>query len=206
MTVVPGRPDTAATSYVESTSDYGSIVVDGLLVGVCATDREIVEHGSGTRPAGADRLVLGHESLGRVSFAPSESGLSVGDLVVGIVRRPDPEPCPACRNGEWDGCLNGGYLSRGIRGLHGYGAASWRLEPEFAVRPDPALGRLGVLVEPASVMAKAWEQIDRIGQRSTRGGERTGIHGGIWRVCVVKLAQRRIRPHGIGRAGRSARR
>jgi glucose 1-dehydrogenase len=177
MTVVPGRPETAKTSYVELAADYGAIIVDGLSVGVCATDREIVEHGFGARPAGADRLVLGHESLGRVSSAPGDTGFLAGELVVGIVRRPDPEPCPACRNGEWDACSNGGYLSRGIRGLHGYGAASWRLEPGFAVRLDPTLGRLGVLVEPASVMAKAWEQIERIGRRATRQAERVLVIG-----------------------------
>ena len=31
--------------------------------------------------------------------APEGSGLQPGDLVVGIVRRPDPVPCPACAVG-----------------------------------------------------------------------------------------------------------
>jgi len=53
-------------------------------------------------PVGESFLVLGHEDLGRVTDAPAGSGLSAGDLVVGIVRRPDPVPCPACARGEWD--------------------------------------------------------------------------------------------------------
>ena len=39
---------------------------------------------------------MGHESFGEVLTAPVGSGFAPGDLVVGIVRRPDPVPCPAC--------------------------------------------------------------------------------------------------------------
>ena len=56
--------------------------------------------------------VLGHESLGRVEEAPRGSGFAPGDLVVGVVRRPDPIPCPACAAGEWDMCRNGSYTER----------------------------------------------------------------------------------------------
>ena len=98
--------------------------------------------------------------------APADSEVAPGDLVVGIVRRPDPQPCPACAVGEWDMCRNGGYTERGIKERHGYGAERFRIEPEFVVKVDPALDILGVLLEPASVLAKAWEHIERIGQRA----------------------------------------
>ena len=84
--------------------------------------------------------MLGHESLGEVIEAPPGSGFAAGDRVVGIVRRPDPVPCPACAAGEWDMCRNGRYTERGIKGLHGFGAERFRIEPEFAVKVDPALG------------------------------------------------------------------
>ncbi len=74
----------------------GSVVVRILAVGICGTDREIVAGRYGWAPPGRERLVVGHESLGRVEAAPSESHLVPGDLVVGIVRRPDPVPCIAC--------------------------------------------------------------------------------------------------------------
>jgi threonine dehydrogenase-like Zn-dependent dehydrogenase len=111
-------------------------------------------------------LVLGHESLGAVEAAPAESGLKAGDLVVGIVRRPDPVPCPACAVGEWDMCRNGGYTERGIKERNGYGGERFRIEPEFVVKVDPNLGVLGVLLEPASILAKAWDHTERIGRRS----------------------------------------
>src|SRR5258708_24695228 len=49
---------------------------------------------------------------------------------------------------------------------HGYGAERFRLEPEFGIRIDPALGILGVLLEPASILAKAWDHTERIGHRA----------------------------------------
>ena len=135
-------------------------------MGVCGTDAEILAGAYGDAPPGSDRLVLGHESLGRVLEAPDGGGLSPGDLVVGIVRRPDPVPCPCCARGEWDMCRNGRYTERGIKGRDGYGAERWRLEPDFAVAVDPALERVGVLLEPTSVVAKAWDHIERVGARA----------------------------------------
>ncbi len=133
---------------------------------MCGTDVEIALDGYGKPPPGEERLVLGHESLGEVIEAPENGGLAVGDLVVGVVRRPDPVPCPACAVGEWDMCTNGGYVERGIKERHGYGSERFRVDPAFAVRLDPTLGDLGVLVEPASVVAKAWEHIEHIGDRA----------------------------------------
>jgi threonine dehydrogenase-like Zn-dependent dehydrogenase len=42
----------------------------------------------------------------------------------------------------------------------------WRIEPEYAVKVDPSLGLLGVLLEPTTVVAKAWEQVSLVGQRA----------------------------------------
>jgi threonine dehydrogenase-like Zn-dependent dehydrogenase len=79
-------------------------------------------------------------------------------------------PCPACAAGQWDFCANGQYTERGIKGLDGYGATRWRVDPQFAIKVPDQLGDLGVLTEPASVVAKAWEQIEAISARgpSTR--------------------------------------
>jgi glucose 1-dehydrogenase len=135
-------------------------------MGVCGTDVEILRGEYGWAPPGSERLVLGHESLARVREAPPGCGLRPGDHVVGIVRRPDPVPCPSCAAGEWDMCRNGAYTERGIKQRHGYGAERVRIEPGFAVPVDASLGLAGVLLEPASVVAKAWEQIERVGARA----------------------------------------
>ncbi len=166
ITVLPGVAHSARLDDIdEPATDAGRVLVRTLALGVCGTDREIVAGQYGEAPPSRERLVLGHESYGEVIEAPAGSGLAPGDRVAGIVRRPDPVPCPACAAGEWDMCANGHYTEHGIRGLDGFAAERFRTEPAFAVKLDPALGDLGVLIEPASIVAKAWDHIGRIGQR-----------------------------------------
>ncbi len=103
MTVVPGLKGTAGIEEVpDPDMQDGALLVRGTAAGVCGTGREIAEGAYGTPPPGKARLVIGHESLGEVREAPAGSGFAPGDPVVGIVRRPDPAPCPACAAGEWD--------------------------------------------------------------------------------------------------------
>src|SRR5262245_38172582 len=167
ITVLPGIACSARLEEVaEPAESDGPVLVRTLALGVCGTDREILNGSYGFAPPGQQRLVLGHESLGVIETAPDGCGLVPGDLVVGVVRRPDPEPCVACAIGEWDMCRNGRYTERGIKERHGYGAERFRIEPEFAIRIDPELGILGVLLEPASILAKAWDHIERIGHRA----------------------------------------
>jgi threonine dehydrogenase-like Zn-dependent dehydrogenase len=167
ITIRPGIANSARLEDVpEPAPPEGAILARTLCLGVCATDREIVAALYGEAPAGADHLILGHESLGVVVQAPPDSGFVPGDHIVGIVRRPDPVPCPACASGEWDMCQNRRYTERGIKALHGYGAERFRVEPAFAVKIDIALGHCGVLMEPTSIVAKAWDHTERIVQRS----------------------------------------
>jgi threonine dehydrogenase-like Zn-dependent dehydrogenase len=144
----------------------GDLLVDGLAVGVCGTDREIAAGEYGWAPPGQEKLIIGHESLGRVRTAPAGSAFSVGDLVVGVVRRPDPVPCGACAVGEFDMCRNGRYTERGIKQIHGYASDVWTVETQYAVRLDPRLADVGMLLEPTTVVAKAWEQVERVGSRA----------------------------------------
>jgi threonine dehydrogenase-like Zn-dependent dehydrogenase len=198
LTVLPGQPDSARLDDVpEPAEDAGAVLVDGLALGICGTDGEIVRGEYGWAPEGEERLVLGHESLGRVLEAPADSGLAEGDLVVGIVRRPDPLPCAPCGAGEFDFCANGDYTERGIKSLHGYGSERWRVEPEFAVRLEPGLEDVGVLLEPASVVAKAWEQIERIGARATFAPRRVLVTGAgpIGLLGALLAAQRGYELH-----------
>ncbi|HET8615883.1 MAG TPA: glucose 1-dehydrogenase [Actinomycetales bacterium] len=142
------------------------LLVDGLAIGVCGTDKEIAAGEYGWAPEGSERLVIGHESLGRVRAAPAGSDFAKGDLVVGVVRRPDPVPCGACAHGEFDMCRNGEYTERGIKQLHGYGSQSWCVDKDYVVKLDPGLEHVGMLMEPTTVVAKAWDQVDGVGGRA----------------------------------------
>jgi len=167
LTVVPLQKDSAELSEVgDPPESDGPVLVETIGVGICGTDVEILSGAYGWPPPGRDRLVLGHESLGRVVEAPATAPVARGDLVVGIVRRPDPVPCANCAVGEWDFCRNGQYTERGIKQHDGYLSERYRITPDFAVKVDASLGLLGVLLEPTSVVAKAWEQVDRIGGRA----------------------------------------
>ncbi len=167
ITVEPKKPGTARWEDIpEPDPQNGSVLVEAIAVGVCGTDVEIVEGKYGWAPEGKSRLVLGHESLGRVIDPGPVKGLRPGDLVVGIVRRPDPVPCSSCAVGEWDMCHNGQYTERGIKQIDGYMSERWRIEPEYTIKVDSTLGILGVLLEPTTVVTKAWEMVMAVGQRS----------------------------------------
>jgi threonine dehydrogenase-like Zn-dependent dehydrogenase len=170
MKAITVQPLTPGSARLEQVPDPdvrdGSVLVEAVAVGVCGTDVEIVEGKYGWAPPGKQRLILGHESLGRVIDPGPAGGWKRGDLVAGIVRRPDPVPCANCGVGEWDMCRNGQYTERGIKQIDGFMSERWRIEPEYAVKVDRSLGLLGVLLEPTTVVAKAWEQVAAVGQRA----------------------------------------
>jgi threonine dehydrogenase-like Zn-dependent dehydrogenase len=143
ITIEPHKPGTAQWEQVpEPDARTGSVIVETIAVGVCGTDVEIVEGKYGWAPPGKRRLV------------------------VGIVRRPDPVPCPNCAVGEWDMCRNGLYTERGIKEIDGFMSERWRIEPEYAMKIDRSLGLMGVLLEPTTVVVKALEQAQSVGQRA----------------------------------------
>jgi glucose 1-dehydrogenase len=186
LTVAPGIANSARVDDIgDPPLADGAILVRTLAIGVCGTDREIVCGHFGQAPPGEDRLVIGHESLGVVQAAPAGCGIEAGDVVVGIVRRPDPVPCPSCAAGEWDMCSNGRYTERGIKERHGFGADFFRIEPEFAVKLDPSLGTMGILLEPASVVAKAWDHTERIGRRARSWRPKTLLVTGAGTVGLL---------------------
>jgi len=202
LTVIPLQAGSAAvTDMPDPEPGPRDLLVDGIALGVCGTDREIIGGEYGWAPPGSERLILGHESLGRVREAPDGSGFGPGDLVVGVVRRPDPEPCPACRRGEFDFCRNGRYTERGIKEIHGYGSRQWTVETDYAVKLDPGLESVGMLMEPTTIVAKAWDQIERIGRRAYFAPERVLVTGAgpIGLLAALLGVQRGLEVHVLDR-------
>lgn len=166
VTVVPLQAGSVdLTDLPEPPEADGPVLVRTLAVGVCGTDAEIIAGDYGWAPPGEERLAIGHESIGEVLEAPDGSGLSAGDLVVAIVRRPC-DHCANCAAGEWDMCRSGDYTEWGIKAHHGYARERYRITPGFVVPVERSLGQLGVLLEPTTVVAKAWDHIERIGRRA----------------------------------------
>src|SRR6187397_2596939 len=207
MTVIPGKADSAElTELPEPEAKEGELLVEPLFLGVCGTDREILDGAHGEPPPGHERIVLGHELLGRVKQGGGD--LEEGQLVAGIVRRPDPVPCECCARGEWDMCRNGQYTERGIKGLDGYGAELVTIEHDFAIPVPDELGNLGVLTEPSSILAKAWEQIDRIATRACSLHERVLVTGAgpIGLLAALMGKQRDLEVHVLDRASEGVKR
>jgi threonine dehydrogenase-like Zn-dependent dehydrogenase len=202
LTVAPGKANSLTLEDLpEPTPGEGDLLVEAVAVGVCGTDREIITGDYGWAPPGRDRLVIGHESLGRVRHAPADGRFGVGDLVAGVVRRPDPVPCGACAHGRFDMCRNGRYTEHGIKELDGFAAEAWRVEASYAVRLDPHLADVGMLLEPTTVVAKAWEQIERIGERSWFEPRRVLVTGAgpVGLLAALLGVQRHLDVHVLDR-------
>lgn len=128
----------------------GEVLCRTLQLGVCGTDREILESATPLVPPGEHQLVLGHECLARVTaVGPKVTQVRVGDLVVPVVRRarkgspPRPDLLPF-----------GDYTERGIVWEHGFSSPVWLDRPEHLFLVPPRLAPIAVLAEPLSVAEK----------------------------------------------------
>ena len=183
--VRPGLAKSAALGEVPvGEPGPGQVLARTIRVGICGTDAEIDAGLYGEAPPGADRLVLGHESLLRLE--------ATGELAVGIVRRPCPELCPNCAAGRWDLCTTGHYLEHGIMRLDGFLRERLVLAADDLVAVPAHLEPVAVLTEPLSIVekaiAEAWQIQGRL-QWSPRRALVTGA-GPVGLLAAFALRQR----------------
>ncbi len=153
------------------------VILDVLEVGICGTDREIVEFAFGEPPTGEDRLVLGHECLARVvGPAPDGTGLQDEQLAVPIVRDPcEAADCAPCRHDDQDFCLTGQFAEHGIRRAHGFLAERIVMPAARLVAVPDALRATAVLAEPLTVAEKVLRQLAAVaGRVPSTGAARPG--------------------------------
>jgi glucose 1-dehydrogenase len=186
------------------------VLVKTVRCGLCGTDREIIRRGIPDVPPGEDFLVLGHECLGRVESVGDEAGTDFkpGDLVTVLVRRGCGE-CNACRTGHVDYCYTGRYTERGIHKVHGFFTEYFTDKPEYLIRVEQDMEELGVLAEPMSVSAKAYEVAARLmgrvcfdGACSFRGKQEKALvagHGPIGILAALLLVAEGYEVSVLGR-------
>jgi threonine dehydrogenase-like Zn-dependent dehydrogenase len=100
-------------------------------------------------------------------------------------------------------CRNGRYTERGIKERDGYGSERWTVEADYAVRLDPRLEPVGMLMEPTTVVAKAWDEVERIGARSWFEPQRVLVTGAgpIGLLAALLGVQRGLDVHVLDVAG-----
>jgi glucose 1-dehydrogenase len=178
------------------------VLVRMLRVGVCGTDRHVMEGFGDARrqlPAGDDYLVLGHEAVGRVlEVGPEVRALRAGDVVVPTVRR-GCGACPACRADQADLCFTGDYGERGILRLHGF-LAQRIVDHERNLIPVPAeLAPLAPLVESLCTPEKALRRIGHARAHLPVGGRPGGVERALVTGSgpIALLAAMALRLRGI---------
>jgi glucose 1-dehydrogenase len=186
VTVPRVRGATAVADMPDPRPADGELLIRPVEVGVCGTDREISEGWFGIAPAGEERLILGHELLGRVER--DGHGFARGELVTATVRRSCGH-CGACAAGAPDACETGDYSEHGITRLHGFAAELAVVAAEHVVRVPESLGRLGVLAEPASICARALRHVRAVGGRQPWSPGRALVFGAgaIGMLCTYFL-------------------
>ncbi len=200
LTVAPGIANSARVEDVpEPPRSDGAVLVRTLALGVCGTDREIVSGTYGWAPPGEKRLVIGHESLGEVCEAPAGQRISAPAIAssascAGPIRCRAP-PAPSANGICAATAAIPSAASRNATATARIFSAS---SPNFLVKVDRALGDAGVLVEPTSVVAKAWDHTERIGRRSRAWQPQTLLvtgAGPIGLLAALMGAQRGLDVH-----------
>lgn len=159
IAIVPGKGDVSLITVEEPViSSPDEVKLEVLEVGICGTDREEVEGGRADPPAGENRLIIGHEMLGRVVDTGNKPRkVKVGDYALFMVRRPCNH-CGPCHQERSDMCSTGDYTERGIKGRHGFQAQYVVDNEEFLIPVNESVADIGVLTEPMSVVVKAIDE------------------------------------------------
>ncbi len=128
----------------------GQVLCRTLELGVCGTDREILESLRPATPAGESQLVLGHECLAQIdAVGEGVSTLQCGDLVVPAVRRPLGQ-----QRFRVDMLALGEFVERGIFHEHGFSLPFWHDSPDHLFLVQPSTADVAVLAEPVAVAEK----------------------------------------------------
>ncbi len=144
----------------------GQVLARTLQLGICGTDREILDSRGPLVPPNEDYLILGHECLARIEAVGSGvTGLEAGQLVVPVVRR-----TLGTVDRRVDFLPFGSYVERGIVWQHGFSTPWWVDEAQHLYLVEPELARWAILTEPLAVAEKGCNEAVAV-QRGRLGPE-----------------------------------
>jgi glucose 1-dehydrogenase len=208
IAVRPGIPNSVHLAdlpmpTVADVPDGRGVLVKVLRVGVDGTDKEINAAEYGAAPPGFDVLVIGHEGFGQVqAVGPNVTTVRPGDYVVATVRRPGSSLYDLI--GTSDMTTDDTYFERGINLRHGFLTEYYVDDAEFIVKIPSGLRRVGVLLEPLTVVEKGIAQAYEI-QRRLRVWRpwRAAVMGagtiGLLATLVLRLRGLEVTTFGLNR-------
>jgi threonine dehydrogenase-like Zn-dependent dehydrogenase len=169
IVVFPGKANSAHLTDVDPPSlddvpGGRGVLVKILRVGLDGTDSEINAGEYGAPPPGSDFLILGHEGFGVVEeVGANVSEVHPGDHVVAIVRQPGSSIYDQL--GMADLTTDATYHEHGISLVHGFLTEHYVEAADRLIHIPGSLGKLGVLLEPTSVIEKGIAQAYEVQRR-----------------------------------------
>lgn len=191
LTVVPRRKGSLAILDLEKPEPrHNEVLLKTKRVGICGTDRDIVQGLYGEAPTSSNHLVIGHEALTTIEkIGDSVEGFSKGELVVPTVRRPCPEFCVSCTNHESDMCFTGNYSEHGIYRLDGFASEYCVSDSNFLAKVPEKHENVAVLLEPMSIVEKGVHQLKNIQHQRLHWQPRKALVIGAGAIGLLATAR-----------------
>ena len=166
--VIPGQPSSVALTGMPEPPPGRARPGPGPAIGVCGTDLEIYQEWRlRWTPPGQERLIIGHEIMGQVAeAAPGDALRPRGPA--GRHRALPPRPRPACAAGTGTCAPTASTPSGESRPGTATPPSGTASTPTTWSPWTPRSGNSGVLLKPATVVAKAWDHIEKSAAGSSR--------------------------------------
>ena len=159
--------------------------------GLCGTDADLARGEYGVAPPGSDFLVLGHESLARVTEVGSEADVALGQLAVITIRRPGGSAYD--RIGRPDLSTDALFIEAGISQAHGFMVEEAVVAAADVVPVPDALEDVAILTEPLSCITKSLRQADQVQARLELWQPRRALVTGAGTIGLLATLALRLR-------------
>jgi threonine dehydrogenase-like Zn-dependent dehydrogenase len=169
IAIRPGVPDSLhlrdlPRPLLDDVSGGRGVRVGIIRAGLCGTDADLVAGEYGRAPEGADFLVLGHESLGRVlTVGPGVDGIAPGQHVVVTIRRSGGSAYD--RIGRPDLSTDETFIETGISRAHGFLTEEVVADASALVPVPDDLEAVAILTEPLACITKSLRQAEQVQAR-----------------------------------------
>jgi threonine dehydrogenase-like Zn-dependent dehydrogenase len=209
IAIMPGQPGSVHLRDVprprlDEVPDGRGVRVGIIRAGLCGTDADLAAGEYGCAPDGADFLVLGHESLGRVlEVGPAASGeVQPGQLMVVTIRRPGSSAHD--RMGRPDLSSDDVFIETGISRAHGFMVEEVVVEARYLVPVPDELEPVAILTEPLSCITKSLRQADQVQARLDLWEPRRALVTGAGTIGLLATLALRLRGLDVTTFGRRA--